>query len=419
MPTRETPLSTAAITPFGPYTAKSEHARPLVAFAHKGHDWIRGSEQCLLDLVSGMDRGLFRLLVITNGRTLAAEVEKRGVEAVIVKHWSGGALLNAPSRQRVTRLLRDRNASLIHANMAVTLPLVIPAARRLGIPVLTHLHTPFASLGARHAALVRQSTLTVGVAEHVVAPLRAGMFTPARVRVVDNAVNVERLAGGDASGLRTGLGIAPGAFVAASIGSLIERKGQRTALHAIAGARSHGIDVHLLLCGDGADEAALRELAASLGVQRAVHFLGVRRDVGAILRDAADLLVTCAHEEAQPLSVLEAQWVGVPVAASDIVAHREALPAAAGGVLFPLGDAHALSVVLAALARDPARRAAMRVAGQAFARERYEMRRYVRQFEALYGELLSTAADAAARDRSRPAPRPDPRAEWRTVLRTG
>jgi hypothetical protein len=46
------------------------------------------------------------------------------------------------------------------------------------------------------------------------------------------------------------------------------------------------------------------------------------------------------------------------------------------------------------------------------------MRRYVRQFEALYGELLSTAAAAARRDQSRSAPRPDPRAAWRTVLRT-
>ena len=408
MPNRHTPI----------FTAATERSRPLVAFAHKGHDWIRGSEQCLLDLVSGVDRSLFRLLVLTNGRTLAAEVEKRGVEAVIVKHWSGGAVLNAPARQRVARLLRERNAAMVHANMAVTLPLVVPVARRLGIPVLTHLHTPFSSLSERHAALVRQSTLTVGVAEHVVAPLRAGMFSPARVRVVGNAVNVERLAGGDATGLRAELGIAPGAFVAVSVGSLIERKGQRTALRAVAAARANGIDLHLLLVGDGADQPALRELAAALGVRQAVHLLGARRDVGAILRDAADVLVTCAHEEAQPLSVLEAQWLGVPVAASDIAAHREALPPAAGGVLFPLGDAHALAVSLAALARDPARRAAMRVAGRELAHGRYEMRRYVRQFEALYGELLASVASAASRDASRSEARRDPRAAWRTVLRT-
>jgi hypothetical protein len=378
--------------PFGSYTAQSERIRPLVVFAHKGHDWIRGSEQCLLDLLSGLDRSIFRLLVLTNGRTLAAEVERRGVEAVRVKHWSGGAIVNAPTRQRVMRLLREREASLVHANMAVTLPLVIPAARRLGIPVLTHLHTPFSSLRERHGALVRQSTLAVGVAEHVVAPLRAGVFPAARVRVVANAVNADRLAGGDATHLRASLGIAPDALVATSVGSLIERKGQRTTMLAVAEARAQGADLHLLLCGDGDDDARLREFAATLRVQRAVHFLGMRSDVGAILRDATDVLVSSAREEAQPLSVLEAQWLAVPVVASDIVAHREVLPGGASAVLFPVDDAGALARELVALHAAPERRRAMAAAGQALAREHYDMGRYVRDFEALYGEMLSLSA---------------------------
>jgi glycosyltransferase involved in cell wall biosynthesis len=380
-------------SPFGPYTADATAARPLVVFAHKGHDWIRGSEQCLLDLLSGIDRELFRLLVLTNGTVLADEAERRGVEAVRVEHWSGGAIVNVLARHRVSRLLRDRGAALVHANMAVTLPLVIPTARRLGIPVLTHLHIPYSSLRERHRALVRQSTMTVGVAEHVVAPLRAGMFVPSRVRVVDNAVNADHLAGGDATGLRPSLGIAPTAFVAATVGSLIERKGQRAIVRAIAIAREQGLDAHVLLCGDGEDEPMLRALSATLGVTGAVHFLGMRRDVGAILVDATDVLVSTAREEAQPLSVLEAQWLGVPVLASDIVAHRQALsrPDAA---LFPLDDAPALARALAAMAAERAPWRAAAAASQATARERYDMRRYVETFQSLYGELLSDAARA-------------------------
>ena len=404
--------ATSPTSLFGSYTAHAERMRPLVVFAHKGHDWIRGSEQCLLDLVSGLDRSLFRMLVLTNGRTLAGEVERRGVEAVIVKHWSGGALLNGHTRFRVTRLLRARGAALVHANMAVTLPLVIPAARRLGIPVLTHLHTPYASLRERHGALVRQSGLAVGVAEHVVAPLRTGMLPPARVRVVDNGVDADRLAVGEAGALRGSLGIAPSAFVASVVGSLIARKGQRTAVRAVAHARQRGIDQHLLLCGDGEDEGALRTLAASLGIERAVHFLGMRRDVGAILRDATDVLVSSSHEEAQPLSVLEAQWLGVPVVASDIPAHREAMPSVAGGALFPLDDAECLARQLAELAAAPERRRAMAAQAHAYARARYDMRRYVRAFEALYGELLS----GAARARTPVGARLTPPAGWNTVL---
>jgi glycosyltransferase involved in cell wall biosynthesis len=407
-------MLTSTDSPFGAYTRRATHTRPLVVFAHKGHDWIRGSEQCLLDLVSGLDRSEFRMLLLTNGRMLAAEVERRGVESVLVKHWSGGPLLNAFTHQRVTRLLREREAAVVHANMAVTLPLVLPAAARLRIPVLTHLHMPFSSLSERHAALVRRSTLTVGVAEHVVAPLRDGAAAAARVRVVNNAVNVARLTGGDASGLRAQLGIGAGAFVATSVGSLIARKGQSTAIRAVAQARAQGADLHLLLCGDGPDDAMLRALAVSLGVDGSVHFLGMRGDVGAILRDATDALVATAHEEAQPLSVLEAQWTGVPVVASDIVAHRDAMPPTSGGVLFPLDDAGALARGLTMLAAEPARRRAMAVDAQAFARRRYDMRRYVDAFSSLYGDLLA-AADrqrAAVRDRE-PTP-----AGLHAVLRT-
>jgi glycosyltransferase involved in cell wall biosynthesis len=406
-------MLTSTDSPFGAYTTHATRTRPLVVFAHKGHDWIRGSEQCLLDLISGLDRRDFRMLLLTNGRTLAAEVERRGVEAVLVKHWSGGALTNAFTHHRVTRLLREREAALVHANMAVTLPLVIPTARRLGIPVLTHLHVPFSSLGARHGALVRQSTLTVGVADHVVAPLRAEA-AGLHVRVVDNAVNVERLAGGDASGVRASLGIAADAFVATSVGSLIARKGQSTAIRAVAHARARGMDAHLLLCGDGPDDAALRALSVSLGAERAVHFLGMRRDVGAILRDTTDVLVATAHEEAQPLSVLEAQWSGVPVVASDIVAHRDAMPAASGGVLFPLDDAEALARELGSLAAAPLRRRDMAMAGQIFAHGRYEMRRYVNAFATLYSDLLW----AADRQRSATHERVTTRTGGHAVLRT-
>ncbi|NUO95116.1 MAG: glycosyltransferase family 4 protein [Gemmatimonadaceae bacterium] len=394
-------MLTSTDSPFGAYTGHATRTRPLVVFAHKGHDWIRGSEQCLLDLVSGLDREAFRLMLLTNGRTLAAEVERRGVEAVLVKHWSGGAVTNLFTHQRVTRLLRERGASLVHANMAVTLPLVIPAARRLGIPVLTHLHMPFASLAARHGALVRQSTVTVGVADHVVAPLRDGTAGSGRVRVVENAVNVERLASGDARRLRASLGIRADAFVATSVGSLIARKGQSAAIRAVAHARAQGLDVHLLLCGDGPDEPALRALATALGADQAVHLLGMRRDVGAILRDATDVLVATAHEEAQPLSVLEAQWSGVPVLASDIVAHRDAMPPVSGGALFPLDDAEALARELRALAAAPARRREMAIAGQRFAHGRYDMRRYVAAFTALYEDLLAPAAHRRSGARER------------------
>jgi glycosyltransferase involved in cell wall biosynthesis len=125
-------------------------------------------------------------------------------------------------------------------------------------------------------------------------------------------------------------------------------------------------------------------------VQDRVHLLGYRPDPGAILRDATDVLVASAEEEAFGLNVIEAQWIGVPVIASDVAGHREALSPDAG-VLVPPLDPEALAAALLRLAGDPARRRAMGEAGRAFASSRFRMEAYVGAFEALYDELLRQA----------------------------
>jgi glycosyltransferase involved in cell wall biosynthesis len=365
---------------------------PLIVFAHKGRDWIRGSEQCLLDLLAGLDRSRFRPLLVANGRKLLREGERLDVESVRVAHWGGGPLLNAPWRRRIRRLLASRQPALIHANMAVALPLIIPASRELGVPVVTHLHFGFDSLGPRHQALVRESRVVVGVAEHVVATLRADEALRGRVRVIHNAVNatrLERSASGHGEDLRTTLGIPSEALVVTSVGSLIPRKAHDVTIRAIALARERGVNAHLLLCGDGELEDALRTLAGTLDAGASVHFLGLRKDVGAILAEASDVFVTSARNEAMPLSLIEAQWMGVPVIASDIAAHREMLGGTEWGVLATCGDPSALANSLAALAGEPSKRAAMGDAARRHARAAYTMERYIGEFEALYGELTS------------------------------
>ena len=370
--------------------ARAEGAdhRPLIVFAHHGGDWIRGSEQCLLDLVEGLDRTRFRRLVLCNAPTLADAVERTGTAVVRADRWPRGALGAFLRRGSLLRCLQERGASLVHANTPRTLTVALPVARRLGIPVLSHLHLPFPSFGDFEQRLVQRTDAAVGVADNVVAALRRTPMPAERIRVIHNAVNEARLSQGDARALRASLGIPPGALVAASVGSLIRRKRHDVSIRALATARARGLDAHLLICGSGEKEAALRSFAGECGVGAAVHFLGYCAHPGAILRDAADVLVASAEEEAFGLNVIEAQAVGAPVVASDADGHRECLGPRAG-ILVPVGGAAALAEALIALADAPERRRSMGAAGRRFVRERFSMAAYVEAFTALYGELLA------------------------------
>jgi hypothetical protein len=81
--------------------------------------------------------------------------------------------------------------------------------------------------------------------------------------------------------------------------------------------------------------------------------------------------------------------------------------------MFAVDDAAALGRQLVALHAAPEQLRAMADAGQVYARQRYDMRRYVREFEALYGELLSTAVSERAGAKG---PRATPRLTWNVVM---
>ncbi|HJU65024.1 MAG TPA: hypothetical protein VJ596_05070, partial [Gemmatimonadaceae bacterium] len=50
-----------------------------VLFTHFGEEWIRGSERCLLDLLTHIDRRQFAPIVWCNAEKLAEEVRKLGL----------------------------------------------------------------------------------------------------------------------------------------------------------------------------------------------------------------------------------------------------------------------------------------------------------------------------------------------------
>jgi glycosyltransferase involved in cell wall biosynthesis len=65
------------------------------------------------------------------------------------------------------------------------------------------------------------------------------------------------------------------------------------------------------------DEGKVMAAAASSGVEDKVHFLGIRRDVGSLMRQS-DVVLLPSSREGLPGAVLEAAAVGVPVVACDL-----------------------------------------------------------------------------------------------------
>jgi len=162
-------------------------------------------------------------------------------------------------------------------------------------------------------------------------------------------------------GERFGFRLAPGEHLLASVGALIERKGQRFVLRAL----SELPDIQLALVGTGPDEGDLRALAVQLGLVERVHFLG-SLDHAALpqLLSAADAMVLPSASEGLANAWVEALACGTPLVITDAGGARELVkvsqagrivardPAAiAGGVREVIAARYAPEMVAAQTAR--------------------------------------------------------------------
>ncbi len=131
-----------------------------------------------------------------------------------------------------------------------------------------------------------------------------------------------------------------------------------------------GERAHLLVCGGGEEEAALREEAARRGLDGAVTVTGVvsQREVSAALA-LAEVFVLASRFEELGSAALEAMAVGVPAVAYDVGGVAEGVVDDVTGLLVPAGDSAALAGAVAALLGDAARRERLGAEGRRRARD--------------------------------------------------
>ena len=98
--------------------------------------------------------------------------------------------------------------------------------------------------------------------------------------------------------------------------SRLYHKRQDMAIEAFAQVNKSFPDTHLLIAGDGSDEAktALKRLARDLGVEDRVQFLGYVNDIQSVY-EKSDVLLSCAKKEALGNTPIEAMRTGLPVIA--------------------------------------------------------------------------------------------------------
>lgn len=150
-------------------------------------------------------------------------------------------------------------------------------------------------------------------------------------------------------------------------------------------------DARLVLVGEGPDQDECRRLSREHGLGERVRFLGTRDALPELLAPA-DVFLLASREESFGLSALEAMSCGTPVLATDVGGVGEVVQDGISGRLCPVEDRAAYARALGELLFDRDLARALGAAARRAAEERFERRRVVACYEALYRRLTAAPA---------------------------
>ena len=357
-----------------------------------GLDRIAGAERQVMLLAKGLRARGWRVTVVAlsgTGGQAAAELTASGVEFLTLEMRKG--LADPRGWIRFNRWLRRERPQVVHAH----LPHAVWLARwsRLAAPVpvlIDTLHTSSTGkLGRRfgYRASFWLPDRVTAVSESVAdAHLRARMVDRDTLSVVPNGVDVEDFRPNpqtrSVTRQKVGLGHE---FLWLAAGRLEPVKDYPTLLRAFALVPA---PARLLIAGGGSLHGELCQLAATLGLEHRVQFLGFQPDVKPWMQ-AADGFVLSSRWEGFPLGLLEAAACALPAIATDVPGSREAIVHGRTGQLVPSGAPAALAAAMTAMMQaSPWDRRAMGNLARLHIGERFGIETTLDRWEELYEELL-------------------------------
>jgi glycosyltransferase involved in cell wall biosynthesis len=213
-------------------------------------------------------------------------------------------------------------------------------------------------------------------------------FPPAKVCVIPNGVDTERFQPNPeaAARLRHELNIPAAAPVCGIVAALRPEKNHELFLQAAALVRSQLPAAHFVIVGDGPERPKIGGLITQLRLTGFVHLVGSRSDVPELL-SLCDAFMLTSHNEANPVSILEAMSVGLPVVATNVGSVSESVAHGETGYLASAGSASELADRLMSIFTQPQLAARMGAAARKCVVERWSLEAMVRGYEKLLCEI--------------------------------
>lgn len=355
---------------------------------------VGGAERMVVNLVRAANRAAVTTAAVSlfgkQDTDLEQILDRLGVH---VSYLGKAAGFSPVMYGRLRRVIRAFKPHVIHTHRYVlryVLPFLVGKDSPKGIHTVHNVaEREVTRLGREVNRLAFRAGVTpVAIGEEVAVSLGRvyGLNKPALIRIGIPIEDYHAAGGGGA--IRSELGIASSDVVFTCVGRFGEQKNQELLLRAFATVVANGPMARLLFVGDGPGRNAIEMIARSLNIARNVSFLGVRRDIPAVLADT-DVFVLPSRWEGTPLSLMEAMAAGRAVIATRVGSVPEMVSDGVSGVLVPTEDPAPMAQALRRLFLDAALRQRLGERARADAKQAFSAETMARHYEELYARVVA------------------------------
>ncbi len=340
----------------------------------------------------------FRAAVLTQKKPVNLEVfpfapiYSLAAESRLVRYWNRKICFPLFKRMPYYEKIIAREApDVIHAHFGGMAARLARSARHFGIPLVTYFYghdIPKIRRKKGRRKIFSQGAVFLVLSRGMGAEIEQLGCPAHKIRVLDVGINPEEFP------MRREQPD-PAVFTVLTVARLVEKKGIRYLIEAMARLKDRFAHLNCRIIGDGPLRTDLEQRIRRLDLDSRVKITGYvpYATLGEEYRRAHCFVLpslTGRHGERDELSMVTKQALasGLPVITTDHAGIAETFKDGMHGILVAEGDAVALADALARLIENPALAAGFAVNGRRLVEEIFDVRKTVARLEEIYEEVI-------------------------------
>jgi len=264
---------------------------------------------------------------------------------------------------RLRRLIKREGVEIVHAHTAHAAGLAVACAGTAQTVITRRVDFRirrgwFSQLKYRRAAAV------IAISDAVSRVLVSSGIDESKIEVIPSGIDLNRNVQRADRNTLGALGVPENAPLVVMIAALVNHKDPLTFVSAMKEVVATVPGAHAIILGEGPLRPSLEQRISELGLADRVHMAGFREDADSILA-AADAVALSSRQEGLGTVLIDALWMGKPIAATRAGGIPEIIQHEKSGLLASVENATELGHAISRLLTDEVLRSRLALGGRA------------------------------------------------------